>query len=161
MTTASDTTSDTASDTADLDRAVRLHIYRAFLERGRPPSVAATAAAVGREEEDVAAAFDRIAAGRVIVLERGTREIRMAPPLSAVPTRFTVRVDGRDYYGNCIWDALGVPAMLGRDAVITARCGDCDAPLTLEVRGGALARAEGVVHFAVPARRWWDDIVFT
>jgi hypothetical protein len=33
--------------------------------------------------------------------------------------------------------------------------------MRLEVRGGALAHGEGVVHFAVPARRWWDNIGFT
>jgi hypothetical protein len=33
------------------------------------------------------------------------------------------------------------------------------APLRLEVRDGALEEpSEGVIHFAVPAARWWDDI---
>jgi hypothetical protein len=28
------------------------------------------------------------------------------------------------------------------------------------VRGGALVRGEGVVHFAVPAARWWENLAF-
>jgi len=40
-------------------------------------------------------------------------------------------------------------------------CGDCGVPLTLGVRDGSLAEGEGVVHFAVPARRWWENIGFT
>jgi len=47
------------------------------------------------------------------------------------------------------------------DATIHASCGDCDEALTLTVQHGKLERADGVVHFAVPAARWWDDIVFT
>ena len=31
----------------------------------------------------------------------------------------------RSYFGNCIWDALGVAAMLGEDVEIPAACGDC------------------------------------
>jgi hypothetical protein len=31
----------------------------------------------------------------------------------------------------------------------------------LAVRARALARVEGVVHFALPALRWWDNIGFT
>jgi hypothetical protein len=36
----------------------------------------------------------------------------MANPFSAVPTPFLVRSGDRSWYGNCIWDALGIPAML-------------------------------------------------
>ena len=33
--------------------------------------------------------------------------------------------------------------------------------MTLEIRGGALADREGIIHFAVPAHHWWDNIGFT
>ena len=52
-------------------------------------------------------------------------------------------------------------AALGRDAVIDAPCGDCGEPMRLEVRGSKLVRSEGIVHFAVPAHRRWDNIGFT
>jgi hypothetical protein len=29
------------------------------------------------------------------------------------------------------------------------------------VTDGKLVESDCVVHFSVPARRWWDDIVFT
>ena len=157
----------TYADDESFDRAVRLHLYREFVARGSPPTVAETATALGVPADAAAASYDRLARGRVIVLrpgtEGGTREVLMASPLSAVPTRFPVRLaDGRRLYGNCIWDALGIAAMLAKDVVIETTCGDdCGAPLVLEVLDGALARAEGIVHFGVPAARWWEDIVFT
>ena len=144
------------------DDLVRLHILRELIAGGSAPSVGDTAAALGMPKSDAAAAYDRLAASRVIVLQPGTRDVLMAAPLSAVPTPHVVRMaDGRSLYGNCVWDALGVIAMLGRDGDVETVCADCEAPLTLTIRGGALEPTDAVVHFAVPAARWWEDVVFT
>jgi hypothetical protein len=51
--------------------------------------------------------------------------------------------------------------MLKADAAIASSCGCCGLAQPVAVEGGALRASEGLVHFAVPARRWWDDIVFT
>lgn len=151
----------------DLDAAVRLAIQEEFL-LGRRPSVASIASTLGRDASDVEAAFDRLAAGRALVLQQGTRDIRMAAPFAGVQTDFRVRCGERSYYANCIWDALGIPAMLaaaGRpsDATIETRCADCSAPLRLDITGSGVRAepAEVVAHFAVPAAQWWADIVFT
>jgi len=49
------------------------------------------------------------------------------------------------------------------DARIETQCTDCSAPLGLAVDAGRLTTdvAGAVAHFAVPAARWWADIVFT
>ena len=144
------------------DDDVRLHILRELIERGAAPGVGETGAAFGMPESEAAAAYDRLAANRVIVVRPGTRDVLMAAPLSAVPTSHVARMaDGRSHYGNCVWDALGVIAMLGQDGDVETVCADCEAPLTLAVRGGALAPTHTVVHFAVPASHWWENIVFT
>jgi hypothetical protein len=144
-----------------LDRDVRLAVYRRFVDDGRPPSVADVAGAVGVGAEEVEAAFDRLEASRVLVFQPGTRDIWMANPLCAVPTGFRVRAARGEWWGTCVWDALGIPAMLGEDAVVSTSCPDCDEPFELRVEGGRLRPVEGVAHFAVPARRWWEDIGFT
>jgi hypothetical protein len=106
------------------------------------------------------AAYRRLAEGHVIVLQPGTTELWMANPLSARPTPFLVTTEHGRFYGNCVWDALGVAAMLDADARIDTDCADCGEAMVLEIVGGELA-AEGVAHFAVPAAHWWDDIGFT
>ena len=58
-------------------------------------------------------------------------------------------------------DALGILAILHADGVMRSACACCGAAMELKVRSGTLEVAQGVVHFAVPAKRWWDDIVFT
>ena len=57
--------------------------------------------------------------------------------------------------------ALGIPAMLNCDARIVAACGDCGEGITLAVMDGEVVGHTEVIHFAVPAARWWQDIVFT
>ena len=68
---------------------------------------------------------------------------------------------GAKHIGVSAWDALGIVAALGTDAIIRAVCGDCSEPILLEIAGGKLKRSEGIIHFAVPAHHWWDNIGFT
>ena len=140
------------------DAEVRRAIYDLTIRTGTVPSAAEVAGETGAAEEDVVAEFHHLAGQRVIVLD-GDR-IVMAAPFSGVPTPFVVHAAGREYYANCIWDALGVSPMLRVDSTISTRCPDCAAPLQLTVTEGELF-GDGVVHFAVPAIRWWDDIVYT
>jgi len=152
----------------DFDNAVRLAIMDALLA-GRTPSTTSVAQALHVNADDVTAAFDRLAASRAIVLDAPTRNVRMAAPLAGVETDFRVHLgDDQSVYANCVWDALGVPVMLGgvgrpTTARIETRCPDCAEPLALEVRDGHLTSdpSDTVVHFAVPAAKWWTDIVFT
>jgi hypothetical protein len=38
---------------------------------------------------------------------------------------------------------------------------DCGTRMEVRIAGGVVQPTVGLAHFAVPARRWWDDIVFT
>jgi hypothetical protein len=150
-----------ATARADLDRDVRLHIYGAFVASGRPPGVAETAAALGRTEDEIEGAYRRLEQGRVIVLAPGTLNVWMANPLSAVPTPFRVETAQGSFWGSCVWDALGVVAMLGREGRVSTTCPDCGEQMTFTVEDGELGACDGVAHFAVPAARWWENIGFT
>jgi Alkylmercury lyase len=142
---------------ADLLAALRLQIYGQWIATGRAPAEPELSAAL---HEDVAAGLDELAAAHTIVLEPGTRTIRMAHPFSAVPTAYRVASGGVSYWANCAWDSLGIAAMLGRDTEAMAQCADCGERVDLSVRGGAVCD-DAVIHLVVPARHFWDDIVFT
>ncbi|HEX8162496.1 MAG TPA: organomercurial lyase [Pyrinomonadaceae bacterium] len=145
----------------DFDREVRRAAYDFTEREGLPPTISQAAAGLSRGAGEIAASLRRLADAHVLVLQRDSGEILMLPPYSAVPTPFVVESGGRTYFANCVWDALGVPAMLKRDAEIKTSCGCCGDAMGLGVAGGALAAARGVVHFALPAARWWDDLAFT
>ncbi len=150
------------------DSTLRLAVYDHLIQKGAMPARAERATAVGAPAEEVAAALKRLADGHVVVLQP-SGELLMANPFSAVPTPFLVRPqagDGRAvatrhvFYGNCIWDALGIPSALGMPARLETACGCCSEQVVLQVRAGEVDRDDWVAHFALPAHRWWEDIVF-
>lgn len=143
------------------DGEVRFAIYQSFLEQNCAPTAPELAQRLSCTTEKVQAALRRLDAGHVITLQRDSDAILRAPPFWAAPTSFHVEAGRQFWWGSCIWDALGIPAMLQRDARIVTSCGCCSAKMTLEVSGSSLRDAEGVIHFAVPASRWYEDVVFT
>ena len=145
----------------DFARTVRLHVFQTAAATGRVPQAPDISRALGRSEADVRAALHDLAAAKVLILAPNDGNIWAANPFCAVPSGFRVAAAGKVYWGICIWDALGIAAAIGSDAVITAPCGDCGIGMTLEVRDGQLTRSEGIVHFAIPAHHWWDNIGFT
>jgi hypothetical protein len=143
-----------------LDQDLRRYVYDRAMKTGVLPTIAETAGALSVTLTEARASFQRLADAHALVLQKDTGEILMANPFSAVPTPFVAEVGERSYFGNCIWDVMGIPAMLLQDAVIKASCGDCGTAMTLRISRGALEPAEGIAHFALPAAHWWDDIVF-
>jgi hypothetical protein len=107
------------------------------------------------------ASFRRLHDAHALVLEPGTCEIRMANPFSAVATPHVVEAAGRSWYANCAWDAFGIPAALGVDGHVESRCPCCERPIAIAVESRTPVPDADAVHFLLPARRWWDDIVFT
>jgi hypothetical protein len=111
---------------------------------------------------DVEAAFVRLHQKRLLVPEPSDpSRIRMAPPFSGIETLFLVNVGEHAYYANCVWDAFGIPAALHQDAVVEASDGHTGEPLTMEVRDGLPIPKPYAVHFALPAAKWWANIIYT
>lgn len=144
-----------------LFRDIRLYIYAQMVETSAAPSVAETANALSCSPADAEAGYRALADAHMIVLRPGSTTIWMAMPFSNMQTPFTVIAGGRAYYANCAWDAFGIPVVLGTDARIFTTCPDCGGALERKVAGRSLAGTQGLVHFALPARRWWDDVGFT
>jgi hypothetical protein len=85
----------------------------------------------------------------------------MANPFSAVPTRFRVHAGGRSWFANCAWDAFGICAALDVDGEIQTSCPDCGEAIEVSVVDRRPDDENLLFHCLVPARAWWDDIVFT
>lgn len=146
---------------SSLDKRVRHSVFRQFMKTATGPSVSETAKALDLEPSDVEDSYRRLEAAHALVLAPGTVDIWMCHPFSAVPTPFRVQTDRRDYWANCGWDALGVSAVLGADTRTEVRCPDCGDQLTVTVQDGSLQGTDGVVHFVVPPKEFWDNIGFT
>jgi hypothetical protein len=139
------------------DEVVRLAIYDHFIRPGGAPDPAALAARLGLSEGLLAESYQRLADQRALVLDAGGA-IAMAIPFSATPTEVMVRGPGVTWWANCAFDGLGIPAMLGCDAVVETACPQSGAPITATVRDGAPHSVACVLHMAVPLARWWENI---
>jgi hypothetical protein len=133
-------------DESDIE--LRNRIYRHFVATGSP---------LAADEPGLRRLHD----AHALVLNPATAEIRMLNPFSLVPTAYRVHAGGRWWYANCAWDALGICAALHVDGRIESSCPDCGEPIALEVADEQPDEPSLLFHALVPARRWWDDIVFT
>lgn len=144
------------------DSEIRLWIYQHFVDTGRAPSPVEIASHFQLAPSDVDDRLRRLQdEANALVLLPGTSYIWMAEPFSAVPTSFLVRSGTRQWWGNCIWDALAIPALLGASGSVFTACPHSGQPLRISATKTGLEEAPGIVHFAVPAREWWRDIGFT
>lgn len=149
---------------SDQDWQIRLAVYRFFVDHARPPAPVEIAGSFGIDEAGARAAFQRLHDGHAFYLNPGTTDIRMANPLSAMATAFRVSVAGQRLYANCAWDSVGIPAMLHADAEVDGAYTNAEQrldPARYAIVAGELRGDEGLVHFPLPFRRWYDDLVHT
>ena len=147
------------ADLRALDLELRRLVYDKLIGGGTVPSISALVSATKASDKNVRDALSRLSDAHMFVLQRNG-EILMANPFSAVPTPFLVSIGQSSWYGNCIWDAMGVAVMLHGKARIETSCGCCGTAMTLLAPDDCTDDDERVVHFSLPAVRWWDDIVF-
>ena len=145
-----------------LAQDVRRFLFHCAADTAAVPQAPEIAKALDQPEPLIRAALHQLAAGRVLILAPNDGTIWAANPFCAVASGFRVEASDKRYWAICAWDALGIAAALHSDAVITAPCGDCSDLVTIEIRDGVLqGGGTAVVHFAIPARHWWDNIGFT
>jgi Alkylmercury lyase len=121
---------------------LRRAVFDAFATDGAPPPV-----------EDSPAVRELVERHVVVLDDAGA--IVMAHPFAAPGGAARVEGRGRVWWGNCAWDGLGIVAALGLSDATVSSTG-----VEVEVRGGEPV-GDALFHVAVPARHWWDDIVFT
>ena len=141
---------------------VRVAIYRSFVETGRPPMPVDLAAELDASLTEVEEAIHELAAADVLALIPGTSFVWLAHPFSAAAAPFRVTSGDRAWDAICIWDALGILALVESDGRVDTGCPDCGDRLAVEVRKGAAMAEDGyVVHYGVPAARWYEDVGYT
>jgi hypothetical protein len=149
------------SSLSPFDWKVRQYVYEFFVENERPPQVADAAARFQVPSEQIQTVYRRLHENHALTLDPDTFQIRMANPLSGVPTRFRVHANERSYWANCAWDAFGVPAMLGCDARIEATCADCEKRVEIMVADDRVMGDDEIAHFLLPFRQWYEDLIHT
>ena len=148
-------------DCSEFDWRVRTEVYRHFIKTTNAPTVAHLAQMLDATVRDVETSLHLLGEHHHIALAPGTSNIWMANPFSAIATEFPAETSTGWYWANCAWDAVGVPAMLGRDAWTRTRCAETGTLIEFGVREGKFVAGSEVIHIAVPAHAFYDNIGFT
>ena len=140
---------------------MRAFIYQHFAETTRPPRVEETASRFALTQGEAASAYEELHRNHAMYLKPGTHEILMANPFSGVETPFKVHANGKTYFANCAWDSLGIPAALQTEAEVEAACAQSGEAIRLRVREQQVRGSDALVHFLIPFRKWYDDLLST
>jgi hypothetical protein len=134
-------------------------VYASFRVKSQVPTPDVLAEVTGSARTEVISALRALANEHCLVLLPDGESIWMAHPFSGVETNFLVTSGDHRWFANCVWDGLAILALLG-DGSLDTYSPATGETLRFEVVSGAV-HGEGVVHFLVPARRFWDDIGYT
>jgi NAD-dependent dihydropyrimidine dehydrogenase PreA subunit len=116
-------------------RGLHRAVLRRFLATGAPPT-ARWLRQAARDGGLDAAAVDELSAADAVHVVNGV--VAVAYPFSGTPTPHRVELDGLPaVYAICAIDALGLPAMAGRDGRITSADPHDGTPIEVTVRYGA------------------------
>lgn len=132
-----------------------------FLERQRPPTVREVAARFGCDEAEAREGLRALAEYHGAVLHPHSDEIWVVHPFSAAPTTCVVRSGPRAWWGNCAWCSLGLVHLAGGTATIETRLGAIDDRVDIRIENGSLLDKDFVVHFPIPMRNAWDNVIHT
>ena len=98
---------------------VRLAVLERTIASGQVPTAGEVAAELDLPLAMVQEAYAMLGETHVFVCDPDDpSRLRMANPFSAVPTPFKVSARGGSYYGNCVWDGLGIVSLLGGEGVV-------------------------------------------
>ncbi len=143
------------------DAAVRLFVYEQA-RQGRIPAPIDIAREFSVTPRAAGETLQRLERDHdALVLLPGSPYVWLADPFSALPTDYPVTSATGRWHGACIWDAMGIAALVGASCEIPTACPQSGVGLRVTTRDHELLDAPGVVHFAVPSRRWWESIGFT
>lgn len=105
------------------------------LRHGDMASVAALAVDTGLTGPAVREALTALVGTGTATLDEDGQVVAVGG-LSVVPAAHELMLNGRPFWTWCAFDAIGIPAALGVDALARTRCGHCNTRLEVTVTDG-------------------------
>lgn len=136
-------------------------IISSFLKNQRPPTARDIATRFESDATTARQGLRALADYHGVVLHPQSDEVWVAHPFSAAPTTCIVTSGHRKWWGNCAWCSLGVMHLAGGTSTLTTRTGAIGDEVSVTVRDGQLLDTDFVIHFPVPMRHAWDNVIYT
>ncbi len=149
-----------------LQKNVRKYIFEHFEEQAVAPVLEQIMRKFGLDRDSAFKVLTDLQSARHIALLTGTQRILMAFPFSSIVTPFRVRVAGKvkEYFANCAWDAVAIHVALRKEQWISSYCHHCAEDIKIHLKDqGAVSQSDNqpLVYLALPASRWWENILLT
>jgi hypothetical protein len=151
----------------NLQKDVRKYILEHFEEHTTAPVLEQIMRKFGLDRASAFKVLVELQSARHIALLGDTQRILMAFPFSSIVTPFRVRLTGKDkeYFANCAWDAVAIHVTLGKEQWISSYCHHCSEDIKIHLKDQRLISQRSdnlpLVYLALPASKWWENIVLT
>jgi hypothetical protein len=144
------------------DDALRIFVYDRLVSAGHAPTSREIGAHFDLSPEDARARLAGLKIGKTVLVNPTTHEIWMAGPFAAAKSAYRLSDGKTTWWANCAWDMFGVAMIVGRPMTAETSCPDCAERVAIECDPDhPPVEGQAVVHFLLPARRWYEDIGFT
>lgn len=150
-----------------LQKKVRKYIFEHFEEHTTAPVLEQVMRRFALDRASAFKVLDDLQSARHIALLNGTQRILMAFPFSSIVTPFRVRVAGKEkeYFANCAWDAVAIHVALRKEQWISSYCHHCSEDIRIHLKDQRVisehSNNQPLVYLALPASKWWQNIVLT
>ncbi|KAA3616873.1 MAG: hypothetical protein D8M58_17885 [Calditrichaeota bacterium] len=96
-----------------------------------------------------------------VVLHPYTSEVWVIHPFSNAPTNCYLKSERGSWWSSCIWCALGAAALIKEDLSISTTIGAESKKVVIEIKKGKILNPNLYVHFPIPMKNAWDNVVYT
>lgn len=140
---------------------VRIQVNRYIFNNGFAPSTIELANTLNSSVTEIEAGLKQLADNHAIVLHPNSFDIWVAHPFALFPTLFWVEASDRKWWGNCSWCSLGIASLTKTETRIFTRISGEEEPLRIDIVDGNLVQKNLLVHFPIPAKKLWDNVIYT
>lgn len=147
--------------TDELQNKIRYQVNRFIFDNGYAPAVEQLAGLLNLSENEIENGLTALANNHAIVLHPGSFNIWVAHPFALFPTLFWVETAEKQWWGNCPWCSLGIASLTKTDTNIFTKLKGEREPLKIEIKSNKIIQQNYLVHFPIPAGKFWDNVIYT
>lgn len=142
---------------------IRLAINRFILQHGYAPNIAQLEDILQVENGKnlIENGLTALADNHALVLHPNTFDIWVAHPFALFPTLFWVKSKDKKFWSNCPWCSFGLSALINDDVDIFTRLNGEEESIIIQIRSGEVIQQQYFVHFPIPAKHFWDNVIYT
>lgn len=145
----------------DYQNRLRYLINLFIFDNGFAPATNQLASLSDTSNHEVEQGLQALADNHALVLHPNSCDIWVAHPFALFPTLFWVKTADKNWWGNCAWCSFGIAALAKTDIQIFTKLDGEEEPLIISIKDDKIIDTDYVVHFPIPASKFWDNVIYT